>query len=386
VSGIWLPEGISGVPLDDGETGADTAWQRMRGLAKNSGMPVIRLANVPGGDLYVHGANFTFISGGAAGLTIPLDGIDGDLITVGEGFGIPNMMEMLGKVRAGDKVKLDNSNYIAAQTYHRHQLPDDSYDGFRQYRDENGEPLYPQRPMLIGPIISLGGCGSVQSGKYNSKAIVCASLMDESALPWQPDWYRRRVKEANGGDESGVFRLWFTENALHHDGERTADDLHTVSYLGALHQALLSVADWVERDVVPPESTVYIIKDGQLSVPETAAQRKGVQPTVKLTVNGGDCVRVNVGESVRFVASAQVPPGCGRLLSIEWSVDGDQNYPIKGSFANLGDDGTSGEAELSHTYQTPGDYFAVVRVQSGLRSDDPFVRIANLCRVRVVVG
>lgn len=47
---------------------------------------------------------------------------------------------------------LDNSDYLAVQTFPRHQVPPSGYPAWDQYRDENGKSIYPQRPILMGSI------------------------------------------------------------------------------------------------------------------------------------------------------------------------------------------------------------------------------------------
>jgi hypothetical protein len=53
----------------------------------------------------------------------------------------------IAKLRPGDQVRVDNSNFLAAQTYHRHQVPDASFKPYDQFRGADGKPLYPQRRM-----------------------------------------------------------------------------------------------------------------------------------------------------------------------------------------------------------------------------------------------
>lgn len=86
-----------------------------------------------------------------------------------------------------------------------------------QFRDGEGTPLYPQRPFPVGPIISSNGAGSVQSDTPNCKVTVLESLMDESAFPWQADWYRRMVEQNAGGNADDRFRLWCMGNCMHTD-------------------------------------------------------------------------------------------------------------------------------------------------------------------------
>ena len=99
-------------------------------------------------------------------------------------------------VKAGDRVSLDNSDYLAAQTYYRHQTPEGhEFIGWEQFKTAQGTPVYPVREYKAGPPIARGSCGSLQSGNFRGKMIVVAATMDESAFPWQIDWYRQKVKE-----------------------------------------------------------------------------------------------------------------------------------------------------------------------------------------------
>lgn len=372
---------------DENKTGVDDAWQRFKGLDITVFQPWMRLKNVPTGDLYLTGTNIVFLSGDAAGQKVPLDRLKGDKAFVAEGFGLQGLAEILEKVKPSDEIMLDNSNFIAIQTYHRHQVPSNDYHVWDQFRDEDGKPLYPQRPLIIGPMISHGGAGSIQSGHFNGKMIVVAALLDESAYPWQPDWYRTKIKEHLGKKESEHFRLWYMDNALHNDQATTADDLHLVSYLGALHQALLDVSDWVERGIVPPSSTEYSVIDGQVSLPIKANERKGIQPVVDLKVNGGKYTEVNVGESVYFISAIEVPAGTGKITSAEWSFEGETDFPVKSELPNIHQDDTVATIEAKYTFNQPGTYFPVLRVKSIRHGDssDIFTQVKNLCRVKVVV-
>ena len=75
-----------------------------------------------------------------------------------------------------------------------------------------------------------------------------------------------------------------------------------VSYLGVLHQALRDLSAWVEKGVEPPQSTNYKVVDGQVQVPPTAAERKGIQPVVTVKANGGARAEAAAGQPVTFTA------------------------------------------------------------------------------------
>lgn len=369
----------------DGRNGVDDAWKKM--IQASAGKPWITVEEAPGGDdLYLSGCNVIIKSGEAEGKTMLLGNLEGNKIFFGNGFGMDSVESILKKVKPGDKVMLDNSDYIAIQSFHRHQVPEIEYTTWDQYRDENKQPLYPQRHSVLGRSITFGGAGSIQDGQIQGKVIVVASLEDESAFPWQADWYRRKVASVNPEKEEEIFRLWFMEHCNHGDVSAMPNAPHLVPYLGALHQALLSVSDWVERGIVPNASSVYTVDDGQVIPAATANERKGVQPVVTLKVNGSDCVHVKVGEKVFFEAYAEVPEKGGKITYIDFSFEGETEYSERGRLEFI-EDRSKVISKTSHIYNTPGTYFAVARAKSNLNGDseDIFTQIQNLSRVRVIV-
>lgn len=81
----------------------------------------------------------------------------GDLVMIGIG---QQAFPYLGSIKVRDEVVVDNSIYLAAQTYHRHQVPPSrEYYAFDQFRGPNGKPLYPQRSELLGPKFAEQGAG-----------------------------------------------------------------------------------------------------------------------------------------------------------------------------------------------------------------------------------
>ncbi len=111
-----------------------------------------------GGDLIIK-------SGAAAGKTLQLTKVAGDKIILG-----PTDAEVLALVQPGDEVRVDNSNFLAAQTYHRHQVPPlDQYPEWKQFCDANGKPLYPQRPFLLGPLFTRELPGYYHPGNLKAK-------------------------------------------------------------------------------------------------------------------------------------------------------------------------------------------------------------------------
>ena len=357
---------------------ADKAWQQMQ--AQMDRQPAaFELGGTPpdvnflGGDLFI-------LSGAAAGKTVQLRAIAGDTVVVS--LADPKVLAL---IQPGDQVQVDNSNFLAAQTYHRHQVPGRDFYVWDQFRGPDGKPLYPQRPMLLGPIFSANAAGSVQSGRFHGKMIMIENLWDREAFPWQADWYRTKAQESLGDGLDQNFRLWFVDRALHGDSTAQEDPTQTVSYLGVLQQALRDLAAWVEKGTPPPASTAYRIVDGQVAVPPVAAARKGVQPTVRVQANGGARVEVAVGQAVVLTAEIEPPPGTGRVVSAEWDLDGSGAYPIKADVGAA--PGGLVRVSLTHRFTKPGTYFATLRAASQRDGDahTPFARIQNLGRARVVV-
>jgi len=359
---------------------AEAAWKSMG--EKEGTMPVaFQLEDMlpdidfPGGDLVIR-------SGTAAGKTLQLTKIAGDKVIIG-----PADARVLAQVKQGDEVQVDNSNFLAVQTYHRHQVPGNEYKVWDQFRDKDGKPIYPQRPMMLGPLFTRSASGVLPGGKYKGKMIVLASLWDREAFPWQADWYRLKVIENLGAETDNHFRLWYTDHALHGDLTKQEDPTHTVSYLGVLQQALRDLSAWVEKGIAPPATTNYNIEDGQVIVPPTATERKGIQPVLTLKANGGERAEVKVGEPVTFNAIIELPQNTGKIVAAQWDFEGAGSFGVEGKLIPDGKSSTRVTLKTSHVFTKPGTYFTTLRGISQRQGDvrTPYARIQNLARVRIIV-
>ncbi len=347
----------------------------------------IQIESVPEGNL--QGAGLHLLSGEGKGHVFYVSGIVGDLIMVG--FGEAHF-RALASIKAGDEVMIDNSVYLAAQTYHRHQVPPDEYFGWDQYKAA-GKPIYPQRPYLLGVGSAAGAGGAIPRGRFAGKMIMVESLMDEAAFPWHADWYRSHVKEALGPGYEDNYRLYFVDHALHTtpwaapDDPRPVATTRAISYVCVLHQALRDLSDWVEKGKVPPPSTTYKMVDSQVVVPPAAAERKGIQPVVSVTANGGARAEVAVGEPVEFVGVIEVPPGTGTVVGAEWDFEGAGDFPVAENFDFSNNSFSRMVVKATYAFSKPGTYFPVLRGSSHRHGDfkAKFARIPNIGRVRVVV-
>ena len=381
---FWAEPGYLGT--DPGSSIRTARVQEETELVTVLGGPPVRLelASVPAGDLT--GGDLTILSGAAEGRAITIGAVVGNTVALGLGSD-PTVPDAL---RPGDRVRIDNSNYLALETYHRHQVPplggDHDYPGVYDYlRNADGTPKYPQREIRVGPLGAFNAAGEINNGDFRGKMIVVENLLDGDALPWQADWYRTRVQAAVGEHIDDSFRLWFIDNAQHTNSLSTEQLRHVVTYQGVLEQGLRDLSAWVERGVAPPASSAYEVVGGQVEVPTTAKERRGIQPVVSLKVNGGFRAHTVVGEQVSLAAHIEVPPNTGTVVAADWDFVGDGTYQVP---ADL-DDTTATEVDVTATYSfpAPGTYFPALRVMSHREGDPdtPYARVQNLARVRVVV-
>ena len=341
----------------------------------------IQIENLPEGNL--QGATLTLTSGAAAGHVFYISGAMDNILTIG--FGEEHFQAMPG-IKAGDEVFIDNSVYLASQTYHRHQVPSPDYYVWDQFKVA-GKPMYPQRP------VPLGKNGPIHTGRFAGKMIVVQCLMDEAAFPWNADSYRTLVQKALGQRFDDSYRLYFVDHAMHTGpwvapgDPRPVITNRIINYMGVLQQALRDVSDWVEKGLAPPESTTYKVVDGQVMVPPTAAERKGIQPVVTVKANGSERADVTVGETVEFTAVIEVPPGAGTVVAAHWDFEGAGDYPLREKFDFTNSSFSHMTLKTTYTFSDPGTYFPALRVASHRQGDfkTRFARIQNIGRVRIVV-
>jgi hypothetical protein len=337
------------------------------------------LTSTLGLDFTLLAADGTTRVGSVIGTLDPASGV----FTLGSG----NSAAVLTALTTGARVQVDNRWFVALPSYYRHQVPpaDQGYTTYDVLRGPDGQAHYPQRPLLIGPMIARSTTGGgTFTGKVNGKVIVVDTLVDSDAYPWHAGWYAERVRTALGDQAfDTTFRVYYNDNADHLEGPVTGVKANRiVSYDPIVEQALRDVAAWAERGVTPPRSTRYDLTDGQITVPARASDRRGIQPVVHLTTGGSDRVTVKAGQKVVFSAKAQTPPGTGVIVSAAWDFTGSGAFtPV-----TLGRPGSSLTISGSHRYAKPGTYYVSLKVASSRQGGaDPFARVENLDRVRVVV-
>ena len=396
---------------DEGFTSVDNSW--VNTMLGGEPLPRIRIAEpMPEGSYQFH-CRFRVLDGECAGAEINIDELDGCDIKLHPENGGANNANPFKNLKPGDKVMIDNSDAIAIQCFHRHQVPDATYKVYDQFKDADGNPLYPQLPMKIAEFIATSGAGLLINGNMHGKIIALCSMLDESACPWHGDWYREAVRR-HGVDEENQFRLYYTDNCIHDDRAGYLDDpQHQIDYLGVLHQALLDVANWCEKGIKPLDTVNYTFEDGQIYLPDDAKERGGMQPTVKASVKaaadgseqaeaddmalgmadpgngrdtfGGKVAYAKAGQPVSFTAVIEVPPMAGSVTAAAWDYERTNDWSHEEALNTL-DDGRV-LVETTHVFDEPGVYYPVIKVKSNRHGDasDIFTQIKNLDRVKVVV-
>lgn len=395
VKSVQLPAQSDEFKNKQGQNGVDDAWKKM--LAGGNGA-WIELEEVPiGKNLYLEGVNIVFLTGESTGKILALKDIihkkegKGGYLTIGFGFGMEDMEEILKGIHSGDTILLDNSDYIAVQSYYRHQCPKDpDLYAWKQFCKEDGTPMIPQRDEIMG--MNFSGTGTIQDGNIQCKIINIQALMDEATCPWCADWYKKQVEKSKGSLQD--HRVYYMQRCMHGDTDARKNYM-VVDYMGALRQSLIDLSKWVEKGIEPSPSTDYVLgKDNQIHVNPDIVKRHGIQPTISVMANQKKCAHVKVGEEVRFEIDVRLPQGIGEVTELVMSYEElesiapEQLFPIKLSFERNSKDGVLGANAYAMTcYKKPGIYFATVRVMANRQGDisERFFQIKNLDRVRIVV-
>lgn len=271
---------------------------------------------------------------------------------------------------------------IAKRFAYRYQLPaaGTGWVALDQFRQADGTPLYPQRPVGEPDFSRTVSGNAAFDGSIEGKMIVVSNLYDTDALPLHADWYRSRVEAALGAAADDSYRLYYTDHADHQGppiGERAK---YLIDPTGTVERALLAVAHWAEDGVAAPASTDYEITAGQVVVADSAKKRAGIQPTVEFVSDR--VITAKVGQSVPLIAQARTPGEGGTITSVEWDFEGDGTYVA----SEPKNPKVTTTVKATHRFTAPGTYFVAVKV-TATTSGTPagFAGVQNLDRVRVIV-
>ncbi|KAF5560446.1 hypothetical protein FPHYL_6650 [Fusarium phyllophilum] len=292
----------------------------------------------------------------------------------------------LSLLQQGTQVQISNRMFLAMHALHRYSVPKrPGFYGYDYLRESNGAPMYPQRSVLVAEQIArFASGGATFSGKFNGKMIVMDNLMDVDAFPWHADWYKNEVRKVYGDEANNKFRLHYTENADHQMGPVIGSkSSRAVDVTGLYEQQLRDLSVWCETGTYPSIPTNYTIQNAQVELPAAASERKGLQPVIELSVNGKTDAEVQAGRMVTFKVRIEVPPGAGKIVSLECDFEGTGHF-VKKSF---GDVAPSVETTVCYSYRRKGTFFPAVRAASRREGnmDSPYALSLNLGRVKVLV-
>ncbi|MDX6432827.1 MAG: hypothetical protein QOE54_5193 [Streptosporangiaceae bacterium] len=373
--------------MENPEDFKDSKWDLMKVTAmmmagsQGADLPIcVELDGVVGG--YRLGAGLKVLTGKAAGRQLyTMKNIED--VWQCDGVAEANLLRFTD-VQPGDKVKVDNRAFLAFCYYYRHHAMEDPQFDFLRL---DGVPIYPQHDAPDqSPLM-----GVPYSGQYDGKLLWIHHTHDASLWPPQGLVYREAVTRSQGDDGlRDRFCLQWSENAEHvppfilpSDPSR-ATGTWLIDYRPLIEQGLLDLTRWCEEGIKPAE-TSFVFADGKISLPASAAERRGVQPVLVALADGAPRAEVAVGAEVTLTAQAEVPPGTGFITRVAWDLDG------SGFFAHVLDvDGTAEKLELSttHVFDKPGTFYVSCLVTAHRDGDVTAVerQLPNLAQARVVVG
>lgn len=291
----------------------------------------------------------------------------------------------LNGVAAGDRYVLSNRDFLAWQHYHQHIVECEHPEYARQC--DGLVPRRPQRPARVQQAYTTRG--AVFSGRIRKPVVSTAQDLDHLVYPVTIARYFDKVRDVLGPKADSMLRVYWNENHTH--GNPLAGEANrVVERDSSWHAAFQYMVRWVETGTPPPPDTVVTVTPGSVAFPASAADRKGIQPTVVATANNQERITVPRGSLVALDGLAESP--IGKVARYDWDFEGNSQYDCS-SDASSGlplcaagfVPGASVSTPASRIYSTPGTYTATLRVHDDSDFPGPYDGIENLSRVVIVV-
>ena len=283
----------------------------------------------------------------------------------------------LDDVEKGDIVHLDNRRLVAFSFHHRHFVSN-RYPEMKQFFID-GIPIYKPSSRSLDHI-------PIPSGKFHGKMIIVQNAQDCDACPSNARAYIESVKNHLGNYLDNYFRIYWTENACHLQPLTSVESTRYIPWGSIVSQAMNDLIKWIEEGTSPPTSTNYNFNiHSALQLPGNASERKGIQPTVKLSINGKKNAHINVDHTILLDGEAEAPPNTGYFIKLDWDFDGSGKFSHQ---EELGGNESKIKTTASHQYSKPGTYFVTFRVfmERNGEKRDVIHHIINQSRVRVIVS
>jgi hypothetical protein len=188
--------------------------------------------------------------------------------------------------------------------------------------------------------------------------------------------YAEQIVKALGGKGQAdkMMRLYVHDNGSHAVGGGQPT---------IFNQALIDMMAWAEQGIAPKPSSRYTISNGQVSLAPDAGERKGLQPVINLTANGGARAVVGVNQPVSLVATVQMPPNTGKITQFNWNFDG-----VNEAATILAKPNQAADVTRTVTFATPGTHVVTLNVdgqRDGIVAPLNLTLLPNFKIVRVVV-
>ena len=243
---------------------------------------------------------------------LALTGVNKDVF--GGVSAITNSPILLNALTVGGKVRVNNRFILAMYYYPRYSnIPGaHSYD---QYRNADGSANYPQRKDIS--VLSYSNYrtmgGRIETGAIKTKVMIIEGRGDNLSWPIFNVSYAERIQKTMGSKANDMMRFYLHDNGRHAVGGGEP---------GIFQQSMQDMMAWAEKGVAPPPSTRYTIHNGQVVPPDSAVERRGLQPVMNLTANGSARAVVDVNQPVHLVSKVEMPPKTGEIVQYSWTVAG----------------------------------------------------------------
>jgi hypothetical protein len=327
----------------------------------------------------IKGWRLTVTSGALAGQSFHVASHTANQITIA-GYG-----GALNGLAAGDAYTLSNRDFLAWQHYHEHiaQCEFPEYAG-----DCDGRvSRRPERPWRVQRAYARHS-GEL-TGRIGKPVVSTAQALDHLVYPPIIARYFDKVRDVLGHKARRRLRVYWNENVTH-GNPLPGEANRIVERDSSWHVAFQAMVRWVERGVPPPPDTVVTVTPGSVTFPATAAERRGIQPTVTARANNQARIVVPAGSLVHLDGLAASP--VRRIARYDWDFEGDSRYDCSSDVGSglpaCGAAFTPGRevsTPAAFIYLNRGTYTATVRVHDDADNPGPFDGVENLSRVVVVV-
>ncbi|XAS72902.1 hypothetical protein VUN82_03305 [Micrococcaceae bacterium Sec5.1] len=292
----------------------------------------------------------------------------------------PNSPVLLNALHVGDKIRINNRFFLAQVYYPRYSILNNGNPAYNQYKDTGGKPIYPQRAVQIASLSNAGAMGGItETGNIKTKVMVMENLEDANSFPYVAGFYNQQVQKTLGKRKADeMFRVYYQEHAGHSNGGLVQ---------GIFNQMVLDLVDWAEKGIVPKPSSSYTIDPmNQIVQPLNAVDRKGLQPVIHLSANGGDRADVGLLQPVNLSATMEMPPTTGKILQYNWTIERQGVPAVNEPATVLANPNEKVIVSRPMTFSIPGEYVISLNTTGDRNgTSGTSTPLQNLDRVRVVV-